>query len=432
MNYLLKNYNVDLHIHSPYAAAVSKNMSMSVLAKEAKLKGLHVLGTGDILHPKWLEHVKENLIEEDNCFYFKEDKEKQEKTYFILTTELETKGRVHHLLLFKDFEQVSKFKKEILNYSSDMNSYGGGRPRLSIGPDKLLDICVRHDVLMGPAHAFTPYFGIYAANNSLKEAYGKNHKQIKFIELGLSADTLSANIIPELKDKKFFSFSDAHSPNSYRIGREFVCMQLEKPNFESINKLLNDDKENKILFNVGYNPKEGKYNKTACKSCKQIYSLEDAIKYKWRCISCKGIIKKGVEDRIKEIAILQENKENIQIIFRPEYKYLIPLAQIIQMVLNKKTIYDSAVLNKYEEMLKDHKEIDIMLNVPKEDLEKINETIAKYIMSFRKDLVVFRAGGAGHYGVPFICFSESEKKEKELEILKEQESKEKSIQKTLF
>jgi len=164
-------YNIDLHIHSPYAAGVSKNMSIPVLAKEAKLKGLDLIGTGDILHPKWLAHVKENLKEENDCYYYKEDKEK--KTYFLLTTEVETKGRVHHLIFFKNFAEVEKFKKEIEKYSSDMNAYGGGRPRLSLLPDQLLDFCIKYDVLIGPAHAFTPYFGLYANNRSIKDAYGK-------------------------------------------------------------------------------------------------------------------------------------------------------------------------------------------------------------------------------------------------------------------
>jgi PHP family Zn ribbon phosphoesterase len=43
---------------------------------------------------------------------------------------------------------------------------------------------------------------------------------------------------------------------------------------------------------------------------------------------------------------------------------------------------------------------------------------------------VFRPGGGGHYGVPFICFTEEERKAKEAEILKEQKIP--YIQKTLF
>jgi uncharacterized protein (TIGR00375 family) len=423
-------YNIDLHIHSPYASGVSKNMSLPILAKEAKLKGLNVLGTGDILHPDWFKHVKENLISEKDSYVFKEDKDSENKTYFILTTEVETAGRVHHLLFFRDFTQVLEFKKDIEKFSSDMSVYGGGRPRLSIGPSTLLDLCIKHDVIIGPAHAFTPYFGIFSGSDSLKEAYGENYKEIRFIELGLSADSISANVIPELKDIKFFSFSDAHSPNSYRIGREYVCVELEKPNFESIKNLLYNLGDNKILFNVGYNPQEGKYNRTACRDCKKIHKLEDAIKNNWRCLKCRGILKKGVADRIIEIAKIQGNLELKQITNRPEYKYLIPLAQIIQLKIGKGELYNKRVLEKYEKLITKHTEIEIMLELPEEKLKAIDEDIAKLVIAFRNGLVVFRPGGGGHYGVPFICFSEEEKKVKEIEILKEQEIP--YVQKTLF
>lgn len=423
-------YNIDLHLHSPYASGVSKNMNIPQLAKEAKLKGLNVLGTGDILHPDWFKHAKENLIEDKGCYVFKEDKNRENKTYFILSTEVETKGRVHHLLYFRDFNNVLEFKKDIEKFSSDMSVYGGGRPRLSIGPSTLLDLCIKHDVLIGPAHAFTPYFGIFSGNESLKEAYGENYKEIRFIELGLSADTLSANIIPELKEVKLFSFSDAHSPNSYRIGREYVCVEMENPNFESLKNMLYNLGDNKILFNVGYNPEEGKYNRTACRECKKIHKLEDAIKNNWRCIKCRGVLKKGVTDRIKEIAKIQGNTELKQITNRPEYKYLIPLAQIIQLKIGKGELYNKRVLEKYNKLITRYTEIEIMLELSDEKLKALDEDIAKLVIAFRKGLVVFRPGGGGHYGVPFICFTEEERKAKVAEILKEQEIP--YVQKTLF
>ena len=62
--------------------------------------------------------------------------------------------------------------------------------------------------------------------------------------------------------------------------------------------------------------------------------------------------------------------------------------------------------------------------------KELDEDIAKLVMAFRKGLVVFRPGGGGHYGVPFICFTEEERKAKEAEILKEQKIP--YIQKTLF
>ncbi|HOZ35738.1 MAG TPA: phosphotransferase, partial [archaeon] len=114
----------------------------------------------------------------------------------------------------------------------------------------------------------------------------------------------------------------------------------------------------------------------------------------------------------------------------PEYKYLIPLAQIIQMKIGKGELYNKRVLEKYKKLITKYTEIEIMLELPEEKLKEIDEDVAKYVIAFRKGLVVFRPGGGGHYGVPFICFSEEEKKAKEIEILKEQEIP--FVQKTLF
>jgi len=426
----MQKYNLDLHYHSPYAAACSKNITIPLLSKEAKLKGLNLITTADSLHPIWQKHIKENIIEQDDCLIFKEDKNNIEKTNFLLGVEVESAKRVHHLLYFRNFEQLNLFKKEINKFSQDMEKYGGGRPRLSLTPQELLDICVDYDVPIGPAHVFTPYFGVLSHYSSLKEAYGKKWKQIKFLELGLSADTQTANIIPDLKEIKFFSFSDSHSPFSYRIGREYVCAELEKPNYNSFLNLLNNKKENKISYNVGYNPLEGKYNKTACKTCKQIYTLEQATANNWRCIKCKGVVKKGVEDRAKEIATLQGNNKLKEITLRPEYKYLIPLAQIIQIAIDQKNIQHKSVLEIYNKFIEKYKEIDVMLNVSEENLNKINENITRYIIAFRNDYVVFRPGGAGHYGIPHITFSKKEKEKKQKEI--DTEIKIDLVQKTLF
>ncbi|HRT02465.1 MAG TPA: endonuclease Q family protein [Candidatus Diapherotrites archaeon] len=425
----MTKYNIDLHLHSPYAAACSSGISIPSLTNGAKQKGLNILSTGDILHPIWNKHVKENLIQKNECFLYKEQ---NSQIYFILGVEIETKERIHHLLYFKDFEQIETFKKQILKYSTDMEKYGGGRPRISLNSQQIFEIAKDNEIVIGPAHAFTPYFGIYAHYDSLKQAYGDNWKQIRFLELGLSADTYLANTIPDLKEIQFFSFSDAHSPVPYRLGREFVCTELEQPNFYSLQKLLEKKGKNKILFNVGYNPQEGKYHTTACKDCGQIYEIEEAIRYKYRCIKCKGIIKKGVKDRIKEIAILQGNKELKQTTERPEYKYLIPLSQIIQIALNKKNILDKQITEIYNTFIQNNSEIDTMLNIDEKTLKQINPEITKYIMAFRKNLVVFRPGGGGNYGVPYICFTEKEKQEKQKQIEQETKLTEKTIQKTLF
>ena len=51
-------FNADLHLHSPKSIAVSKNLNLDTVLDTCKKKGLHLLGTGDILQPDWLKYME--------------------------------------------------------------------------------------------------------------------------------------------------------------------------------------------------------------------------------------------------------------------------------------------------------------------------------------------------------------------------------------
>jgi len=56
----------DLHIHSKYARATSKNLSIENLEKYARIKGVHLLGTGDFQHLLRRKEIDEKLSEDEN------------------------------------------------------------------------------------------------------------------------------------------------------------------------------------------------------------------------------------------------------------------------------------------------------------------------------------------------------------------------------
>ena len=62
----MKEFDSDLHYHSPYSVGVSKNMLIPIISEQAKLKGLDFLSSADCLNGPWLKHLKENLVEEEN------------------------------------------------------------------------------------------------------------------------------------------------------------------------------------------------------------------------------------------------------------------------------------------------------------------------------------------------------------------------------
>ena len=212
-----KLYFADLHIHSRFSRACSKDLNLETLEKWARVKGLDLLGTGDFTHPVWLKELKENLTERSGIFYTKKD------FPFILTGEISLmysddigdgkNGRkVHLVLLAPNFEAVDKINSWL--DTKGRRDYDG-RPifkiscedftaKMKLIDDKIEVIC---------AHSWTPHFGIFGSAsgyNSLKDAFKSQEKNIHAIETGISSDRNMNFGINELKKRTIVSFSDSH------------------------------------------------------------------------------------------------------------------------------------------------------------------------------------------------------------------------------
>ena len=398
----------DLHLHSPYAGGVSKNMTMQNLGRQAGLKGLALMGTGDILNKEWLEHCRASLYEENSCFL-----EKESRTAFILQTELNDMDRVHHVVFLPDFASVEKLRTALKKFGR-LDGKGFGRPTLKANAETLAEKVVDAGGIIGPAHAFTPYFSVYSHFDSVKDCYRSMYCEIKFLELGLSADTGLADLIEENHSFHFLSLSDAHSPWPHRIGREFVRIKMKKPNFPALKKAFEGREPGAFLLNAGLDPREGKYHCTACNKCFQKYSLEDATRLKWRCPKCGGLVKKGVKDRVMELA---KFKEEIHPGFRPPYLHMIPLAEIIKIALGIENVMASKVQGQWLDIVECFgAEIRALVDAPIVEIAEINEVVAGKIESFRKGYVHYIGGGGGNYGTPIICDSEEDFERKKIEL----------------
>jgi uncharacterized protein (TIGR00375 family) len=375
--------NADLHIHSKYARAVSEKMEIPVLAEQAKLKGVDLLGTGDCLHNKWLEHLKDTL-EGEGIF-------EHNGTKFILQTEVQDRNRVHHVIFLPSFSKVHELREKFLRFSKNMDA--DGRPWLYLNGEEIVEKVLECEGLIGPAHAFTPYFGIYAHFDSLKECYGKYANNLAFLELGLSADSYMADRISELHKLTFLSNSDSHSPYPLRLAREFNRIRIREFTFEELKKAFFQENGNKVILNCGFYPEHGKYHLTRCKNCLIFYKLEDAKKLNWKCGNCGGVIKKGVRDRIGEIGNSEGNPNRIK------YIHIYPLIEIITVAHNLSNFYSkkvSEIWNKFIETFGN--EIKVLVDIPIEELEKVDVEVARYIRAFRKDEIQQIPGGAGIYG----------------------------------
>ena len=312
--------------------------------------------------------------------------------------------RVHHLVLFPDFDAAERVQKELKGFSKNVKSEG--RPNISASGQRIAGILKDHGCLFGPAHAFTPWTSLYKEHDSLEECYGGMASEIDFLELGLSADTGMADRISELNGISFVSNSDAHSPWPHRIGREFNRFEVEERSFEEMAKAFHSRKNRGISLNVGLDPREGKYHCSACQNCHQKYSFEQAKKWGWKCKVCGKSVKKGVKDRVSELDDGGSSPD-----WRPEYDHLVPLAEIIREIVGHSSVTTKGVQSVYDSFQSEFgSEIDILVDREIPELEKVNRRVADAVRKFREERTIMVPGGGGKYGELIIPRDEEERK----------------------
>ncbi len=379
--------NADLHIHSRFSGATSQKMNLKSISYEAPRKGLDIMATGDCLNSNWLDEISK-------CDSIDEGTFEMDGTRFILSTEVEDENKVHHLLYFNSISSVNEFKIKVHNKSKNLET--DGRPNISLNGEEIAQFAKDVEALIGPSHAFTPWTSLYAHHLSLDSCYGNLSDYVSFVELGLSADTDEADKIQELHRLTFLTNSDCHSPHPVRLGREFTRFEVKEATFSEIKKAILRTNGNKPVLNIGLPPQEGKYHESACISCYTHYTIDDAIRRKWKC-HCGKKIKKGVKDRINEIASFYYLKHPDH---RPPYLHLIPLAEIITKAVGQRSPFTKTVTRRWEELVNYFgNEITVLIDAEFDEIRRITTpAIADSIEAFRQGKVRIIPGGGGKYG----------------------------------
>ena len=376
--------NADLHVHSKYSMATSKNMNPQTMAVESMKKGLNLIATGDALHSKWLEELENHLTPLGDSGIYKSNVEGV-STNFITTTEVEDNERIHHLLIIPSLEVAWQMRDEFIVKNMDAD----GRPKIRMNASEITDIAKSYGCIVGPAHIFTPWTGIFKSYDSIYECYGQ---KVDFVELGLSSDTILADTVSQLHDYPFLTNSDSHSPWPHRMGREFNRIELNELSFQGLRNAI---KNNQILENYGINPRMGKYHETGCIKCHKLYDITDALEKNMKC-TCGGQIKKGVKSRIDELSTI---KEGFHPKNRPPYRYILSLAELLSVV-HSKGVTTKYVQARYDNLIaKYSNEIEVLLNTPIEEIAVIDEKLANVIRLYRTNELDVIPGRGGQYGI---------------------------------
>jgi len=397
----------DFHIHSKYSRATSRDMEIPSISKWAKIKGIDLVGTGDFTHPDWLKEIKSYLKEYEEGIY------EYDGVYFILSAEINLifsfKGKsrkVHICLLAKSFEDVEKLNRAFSEYGELSID---GRPILPFNCIEFTKLIkdLTPDTFIYPAHAWTPWFGIFGSVtgfDSLEEAFGNEIKYIHAIETGLSSDPTMNWLVSKLDKFSLLSNSDAHSPA--HLGREANVFQIDLNYDELIDSIIKKDK-NRFLFTIEFFPEEGKYHFDGHRNCGVSMSPEESIKIKNICPNCHKPMTLGVLHRVYELKDRDKIDNNN---FIP-YKSVIPLMEIISQALEKnessKVVQDeySKIIGKFDN------EFNVLIFLPIDEMAgKMDERILKLIKNMREGKVIKKAGFDGEFGKIEVIFEKEEEK----------------------
>ena len=229
----------DLHIHSKYSRATSKEGIPEYLDLWADRKGIGLLGTGDFTHPAWRERLKETLTPaEEGLYVLKQDLRAPGKRFgeaprFVVSGEISSiykkngkVRKVHNLILLPGLEQAERLSKKL---EAIGNIHSDGRPILGIDSRDLLEITLDAcpNAVFIPAHIWTPHFsmfGAFSGFDTIEECFEDLTPYIHAFETGLSSDPPMNWRVSALDRLTMVSNSDAHSPA--KLGREANLMEI--------------------------------------------------------------------------------------------------------------------------------------------------------------------------------------------------------------
>ena len=400
----------DLHIHSRFSMATSKDGTMEMLDLWARKKGITLIGTGDMTHPLWRQELKEKLIPaEQGLFRLKEEYVLPEALQypgnvprFVLSGEISSiykkdgkTRKVHSLILLPGFHEADAFAARLEKIG---NIHSDGRPILGLPCHDLLEIMleVSEEGMYIPAHIWTPHFSLFGAKSgfdTIEECFGDLTPYIHALETGLSSDPVMNWQISALDGYQLVSHSDAHSPS--KLGREADLLDIEL-SYQGLFQAVQSGKG--LKGTIEFFPEEGKYHYDGHRKCGVCLSPREAEEYKGICPVCGKKLTMGVDHRILQLSDRDESEVSMPESGRP-YESLVPLPEVISACVGFSTA-SKKVQGQYERLLeKLGAEFSILREVPEEDIRAAGgEVLTEGIRRLRAGEVVRKPGFDGEYG----------------------------------
>jgi DNA helicase-2/ATP-dependent DNA helicase PcrA len=406
---------VDLHIHSKYSMACSRDLDLPNLGWWARRKGIAVLGTGDITHPAWRDHVREHLHPaEPGLFRLSPEVEKDidrrlpprlaggEPARFLLSVEISTiykrDGRtrkVHHLVFLPDLAAAERFASRLARIG---NVASDGRPILGLDSRDLLEIALESGdgAYLVPAHIWTPWFsalGSKSGFDAIADCYADLADHIFAVETGLSSDPAMNQRVSSLDKYHLISCSDAHSPPT--LAREATTLTCDLDYYALREALRTGDG---LHGTIEFFPEEGKYHADGHRACNVNWSPAQTRAAAGGCPECGKPLTVGVLSRVEDLADRPADAPPPP--HAKQVTHLVQLPQVLGEVfrVGSKSKRVTGKLNELVAAL--GPELEILTSTPLEEINRVGgELLAEAIGRLRRGEVRRIPGYDGEYGV---------------------------------
>ena len=417
-------FHADLHVHSKYSRATSRDLDLEHLAYWAARKGIGVVATGDFTHPAWRGELGDKLVRaEPGLFRLRPDIETaiagklpascRRPVRFLLEVEISTiykKGdktrKVHHLIYAPDLATVDRISARLARIG---NIASDGRPILGLDSRDLLEITLESSpgAYLVPAHIWTPWFaalGSMSGFDSITECYGDLAGHIFAVETGLSSDPAMNWRLSMLDRYWLTSNSDAHSPG--KLGREATTFDCDLDYF-AIRKALETGEG--YVGTVEFFPEEGKYHLDGHRKCGVRLTPKETLAHGGLCPVCGERVTVGVEHRVESLA----DRGEADVKPPPTagaVSSLVPLPEMLSELAASGPTSKAVERNYDQAIAKLGAELDILQRVPIEDISHAGSPLlAEAVTRLRAGKVIREAGYDGEYGV-IRLFEEDELK----------------------